>query len=123
MSSIPSGESKVCLPAKSESADAFIDPQFGRASYFLFFNGKGEFIKSIENKGSQAKRGAGVEAAQTVVDEKAEAVIVGNIGPKASMALSGSGIKIYTAPSEIKAQDAFREYLEGKLGEVENAAA
>lgn len=109
---------KICITAAGKDLNAFLDPRFGRAVYFLFIDGKGKLIKAVKNPGVEAMRGAGVTAAQIVADEKVEAVITGNIGPNAIMVLNTSGIKVFTGKSEVKAKDILKEYQEGKLQKI-----
>ncbi len=113
---------KICITAQGKNLDAFLDPRFGRAVYFLFINNKGKLIKAIKNPGIEAIRGAGITAAQIVVDQKVEAVITGNVGPNAVRVLNSSGVKIFIASPGIKVADAFKEYQEGKLQEISESA-
>ncbi len=45
-----------------------------------------------------ATQGAGIQAAQAVIDNKATAVITGHCGPKAFRALKAAGIEVFLAP-------------------------
>jgi len=113
-----SNEIKICISAKGSGLDAFLDPRFGRAEFFLIVDNKGELIKAVKNTGIQAMHGAGVTAAQAVVDEKVDAVITGNVGPNASMVLNASGIKIFNGNPGMIIKDVIKEYQAGKLREV-----
>ncbi|MCK4781726.1 NifB/NifX family molybdenum-iron cluster-binding protein [Candidatus Parcubacteria bacterium] len=113
-----SEKTKICITAEGRDLNAFLDPRFGRAVYFLFVDSKGKLIKAIKNHGVEAMRGAGVTAAQIVADEKVKAVITGNIGPNAIMVLSASGIKVFIGKPGAKVKDVLKEYQEGKLQEI-----
>ncbi len=106
---------RICISTVSNNLDAFLDPRFGRAMYFLIVDEKGKLIKAIKNTGVQAMRGAGITAAQIVANEKVDIVITGNVGPNASMVLASSGIKIFLGSPEMKARDVLQEYQKGKL--------
>jgi len=109
---------KICISAVGNNLNATLDPRFGRAIYFLIVNDKGKLIKAIKNSGVQAIRGAGVAAAQLVVNEKVDAVITGNIGPNASMVLINSGVKIFFGDPSMKIKDILQKYQEGGLQEM-----
>jgi predicted Fe-Mo cluster-binding NifX family protein len=61
--------------------------------------------------------GAGVQAAQLVVQKGANALITGNLGPNAASALSASGIKVYLVPGGT-IKEVAETYKSGTLKEV-----
>jgi len=110
---------KICITSNGPNLDSFVDPRFGRCLYFLIFD-NGE-VQAIENTGVNAMRGAGIQAAQTVVDAGASVVITGNMGPNSQGALSASGVKIFQARPGIKVKDALSLYEKGELQEMGQA--
>jgi len=108
---------KICISAVNNNLDSTLDPRFGRAAYFLIVDDAGKLIKAVKNTGVQAMRGAGVTAAQIVVNENVDILITGNIGPNASMVLGSSGVKIFFGNPAISVRDVLKEYQEGKLQE------
>lgn len=90
---------KVVLPVESNSMQTEICQSFGRAPYFLIYDtniNSGEFIS---NEAVASPGGAGIKAAQTIVDSKAEAVVVPRLGEKAANVLNAAGIKLYKSIS------------------------
>jgi len=67
-----------------------------------------------------AAQGAGIQAAETVVRLGAEAVVTGNVGPKAFRALNAAGIKMYLS-GEGSVADAVRKFKAGELKEASTA--
>jgi len=110
---------KICISATGESLDSQLDFRFGRAFFFLILNEKGQIVKKIKNSAAQTMRGAGIAAAQLVVNEGIEAVISGNIGPNAFMVLKNSGIRIFIGNPAESVKDNFNRYLNGELKESE----
>jgi len=108
---------KICISAVNNNLDSTLDPRFGRAAYFLIVDDAGKLIKAVKNTGVQAMRGAGVTAAQIVVNENVDILITGNIGPNASMVLGSSGVKIFLGNPAISVRDVLKEHQEGKLQE------
>jgi predicted Fe-Mo cluster-binding NifX family protein len=116
---------KIAVSATADNIDAMIDPRFGRCTYFMIVEtdgtGKNAKIKGSEafqNTATQAMRGAGVTAAQTVVNKGANVVLTGNVGPNAFGALSQAGVKIITGVGGMTVKDAVQKYLNGELKET-----
>jgi len=87
---------KLCLTSTGPDPDSKLDARFGRCAYFLIFDSEtGKVLEKFENPASEAAHGAGIQAAQTVMGKKPDAVITGNIGPNASSVLANAGIKVY----------------------------
>ena len=70
-------------------------------------------IKTISNLSAQKMGGAGITAAQEVVKEKVEAIITGNIGPRALDVFNQFNIKTYKGIGLIK--DILQKFIDGKL--------
>lgn len=112
---------KIAITCFQDSLDASVDTRFGRCQNFLILDDNGEIEKTISNPASQAPRGAGVQAAQTVVNESVNVLITGNIGPNAFNLLKQSGIEVYLTPAGISAKEAFEKYKAGELQKAEEA--
>jgi predicted Fe-Mo cluster-binding NifX family protein len=56
-------------------------------------------FEAIPNMAAGSTGGAGIQAAQTMVNKGVKVVITGNVGPNAFGALSAAGIEIVTATS------------------------
>jgi predicted Fe-Mo cluster-binding NifX family protein len=73
-----------------------IDPRFGRARYFVIVDDESDHVQVIDNQAAlESAHGAGIAAAHRVADAGAQAVITGNVGPKAFEALSTAGVNVY----------------------------
>jgi len=116
-----SKEIKVCITSTGPGLDSLVDPRFGRCQYFLIIDEEGKLIKTIENTGTRAMRGAGITAAQIVANEKVSVVITGNIGPNAFIVLSQTGIEVYPGALGMSCKKAFEEFNQGQLTEAKAA--
>jgi predicted Fe-Mo cluster-binding NifX family protein len=106
---------KLAVTAAGPDLSSPLDPRFGRARYLLLVNTPFRTVESVDNRaGLNAAEGAGVQAAQSVIDHQAEAVITGNCGPKAFRALAAAGIPVYLAPEGTVAE-AIDRYDRGQL--------
>jgi len=75
--------------------DSPTSPIFGRCPYFLFINPKTLEFTIEENSAKNEPGGAGIKAAQKMLERKVTAVISGDVGPKASSVLMAEGIAVY----------------------------
>lgn len=105
---------KICICTTSLGLNSPVDQVFGRCNFFLIVDTESEEFKAIENEAKEAIGGAGIAAAQTVADEKAKVVIVGNIGPNALTVLQQAGIKVISGISGI-AKEALEKFKKGEL--------
>ena len=96
---------KIAISSSGTALESNVDTRFGRCPYFIIFDTDDDTFSHIENQSSQAMGGAGVQAAQILVDQNIKAVITGNIGPNAYKVLSVASINVYS----------------GTAGPVENA--
>ncbi|MCF8094336.1 MAG: NifB/NifX family molybdenum-iron cluster-binding protein [Desulfobacteraceae bacterium] len=110
---------KVAVSSNGKTLDSEIDTRFGRAACFLLVDLNSMSCEAVENKQNlKAAQGAGIQAAKTVVDHGAGAVITGNCGPKAYAVLQQAGISVITGASG-QAKDALEKYKQGELSPAE----
>ncbi len=113
---------KVAVTATGKDLDAQVDPRFGRCQFFIFVDPETLDFEAVPNGAAMAPGGAGIQAAQTVIDKGVEAVITGNVGPNAIQALQAAGVKVF-----VGAQGTVRESVDlfkaGKLQEATSATA
>jgi len=87
---------KVAITSQDRDMNSQVDPRFGRAEFFVVVDTESDDVFVHDNSQNvDALHGAGTQAAQTVAELGAEAVVTGNIGPKAHAALQAGGVKIY----------------------------
>ncbi|MFZ2071612.1 MAG: NifB/NifX family molybdenum-iron cluster-binding protein [Halobacteriota archaeon] len=108
---------KICVTATAGDLNAQVDPRFGRSQYFVIVDSETMGFEAMANEAIAAPGGAGIQAAQAVVNTGANVVISGNIGPNAFQVLSTAGVKIATgAYGTVK--EAVEMYKTGKLSEA-----
>jgi len=107
---------KVAVTSTGESLESQIDMRFGRCAFFVIAEIKDKNIKkirSIANPNVDVGGGAGISAAEIVANEGVEAIITGNVGPRAFGVFSQFGIKVYRATGAVK--DALNKLAAGQL--------
>jgi len=108
---------KICVTATAGDLNAQVDPRFGRCQYFVFVDSDTMAFEAMANEAIAASGGAGIQAAQIVVNKGVDVLISGNIGPNAFQVLSTAGVKIATgAYGTVK--EAVEMYKNGRLSET-----
>jgi len=109
---------KLAVTAQGPDLESEVDPRFGRAAWFLIVDAETGAWEAVDNSsGVNAASGAGVTAAQTVIDRGASVVITGACGPKASSALGAAGVKVIV-DAEGKASGAVKRWMDSERDEV-----
>jgi len=107
---------KIAISSKEKDLNGEVDSVFGRCPYFLIVEIEDKKIKgfeAIENTNAEQAGGAGISAAQTVAEKDVDAVISGNIGPRALDVLRQFNMKIYNGSGSI--DDVLQKFIDGKL--------
>jgi len=110
---------KVVVTSLGPELDGKMDPRFGRASWFLAVDTEKGTVEAMDNtRNRDAAQGAGVSAAQAVLDLKADALVSSHVGPRAFQVLAGAGVKVYSAPEGVSCREAVDLLKAGKLKEL-----
>jgi len=113
---------KIVVTSQGPELTSQLDPRFGRARYFLLVDTDTDQCQAHDNtENLNAAQGAGIQAAGRVAELGAEAVITGNVGPKALSALKAAGITVYLAPAGTVAE-AVERFKAGQLGPADQAS-
>ena len=113
---------KIAISSTGETLENEVDTKFGRCDYFLIVEIENKEIKNfkaIENTAKAQMGGAGITAGEIVGNEKVDAIITTNLGPRAFSVFDQLKIKIYQGQGKIK--DIIQEFINGKLTEITNA--
>ncbi|HIJ66597.1 MAG TPA: NifB/NifX family molybdenum-iron cluster-binding protein [Candidatus Hydrogenedentes bacterium] len=87
---------KVAVTSQGQTMASEVDPRFGRARFFIVLDTEsGVFAVHDNAQNLNAAQGAGIQAAQNVAQLGVEAIVTGNIGPKAHSALEAGHVKVY----------------------------
>jgi predicted Fe-Mo cluster-binding NifX family protein len=106
---------RLAITAEGPELSSLVDQRFGRARYLLFVDMPERTALAVDNQaGIDAAQGAGIQAAQSVIDNKATVLITGHCGPKAFRALRAAGIKLYLTPGGT-VEGAVGQFEAGKL--------
>ena len=106
---------RIAVTSTGNELISDMDPRFGRAKYFVIVDPETLEYEVAENKQNlNLPQGAGIQAAKTVVEQKADVLISGNCGPKAFQVLKAAGVKVVTG-AQGRVIDAVTQYKSGQL--------
>ena len=109
----------VAIPVNENSAQPSICVSFGRAPWFYVYDTQTDASQTLANPAANAEGGAGVKAAQFVVDQNANVLITVRGGENAAEVLLAADILIYKAQGSM-AQENLAAFLEGKLEKLQS---
>jgi len=88
---------KLVLPTDGNTLDSRICASFGRSPYFCFYDTVDRQSTFIRNTAADSEGGAGIKAAQILVDHQVEALLTLRCGENAAQVLTAANSKIYKA--------------------------
>ncbi len=106
----------IAITCKGEGMNNEIDLHFGRAKKFLLIDTEsGDCTPHDNRQNLNAAQGAGIQSAEMVLRLGAEAVITGNVGPKAFRVLSEAGVPVYLVSVSGTVQQALDLWKQNQL--------
>ena len=88
---------KIAIPATANNIDSEVCPSFGRTEFFLIYNTNDQSNFFLDNSAATSQGGAGIKAAQILVDEHVDVLITLRCGENAASVLLEANIAIYKA--------------------------
>lgn len=111
---------KIVITANGSDLDAPASPIFGRCPTFILADTETMQFEAIANPAVSSGGGAGIRAAQFVIEKGAEAVVSGNVGPNAFGVFQAAGVPVYQFGGGT-VQDAVTAYKRGQLASAGGA--
>lgn len=88
------------LSSQGPTLNDRFNTKFGRTPWFIRYDSDSGQWAALENTAPSQAHGAGVAAAQFLIDQGAEAAISGHFGPNAHQALSAAKITLLVQPDD-----------------------
>ncbi|MBU4294120.1 MAG: NifB/NifX family molybdenum-iron cluster-binding protein [Actinobacteria bacterium] len=105
---------KICISSSGTDLDSNVDPRFGRCPYFIVYDTDNDKFEFFENESRNAMGGAGIQAAQFVVNKGVSTIISGAIGPNSFRVFNAANINIYSGVTGT-VREAIDKLKNGKL--------
>jgi len=106
---------KIAVTSTGKDLDSPMDPRFGRAAYILLVDPDTMAFEVLDNaENVNAFKGAGIQAAVTISDKKADVLLTGFCGPNAFKTLEAANVKVAGDVSGT-VREAVAAYTDGKV--------
>ena len=105
---------KIAIPLDEKTLSSNVCVSFGRTPYFLIYDTETKESIFIENSAAASTGGAGIKAAQTIVDNEANALLTPRCGQNAADVIKSADIKMFkTISASVK--DNIDAFINGEL--------
>ena len=111
---------KVVVTSSGADLSAPASPVFGRCPTYVFVDTETMQFEAVSNPATSASGGAGIQAAQFVIERGAQAVLTGNVGPNAFDVFRAAEVPIYLLAGGT-VREAVEKYKSGQLQPVDGA--
>jgi len=105
---------RIVVTSNGQDLDAPVSLVFGRCPFFVFVNVESMEFQAVANPAMSAAGGAGIQAAQFVVQQGAQALLTGHVGPNAFNVFQAAGVPVLPI-GEGTVRQAVEAYREGRL--------
>ncbi len=90
---------KIAIPVDEKTLESNVCISFGRTPYFLIYNVETKESEFIDNSAAASTGGAGIKAAQMIVDCDVDVLLTPRCGENAANVLKAADIEIYKTTS------------------------
>ena len=113
---------KVVVSASDMDLDSDASLTFGRCPSYVFVNTETMEYEGVANPAANAYGGAGIQAAQFVIEKGARAVLTGNVGPNAFQVLTEADVPVFRHAGGL-VRECVEAYKAGRLESSSGASA
>lgn len=107
----------ITLPTITSGEKSFISEKFGRCNFFYVYDTETGLGQVYTNAHKDDQGGAGIKAAEFVLNHKTDVLITPHVGEKTIAVLKTTDIKIFHSTSEIVKKN-IESYLNNELEEL-----
>lgn len=107
---------RIAVTSEGPTLQHAVDPRFGRAGGFVVVDTDTMETTYVDNGASQVlAQGAGIQAAENIVNAGAEVLLTGFVGPKAFAALQAAGVRIGQDLEDLTVEQAIERFKAGAV--------
>ncbi len=108
---------KIAVPSEGNTIESNVCQSFGRTYYFVVVDTDAQGYEIIDNQAASSEGGAGIKAAQAIVDSGANVVITFHCGENAMDVLKAADVKVLKAlPGTVS--EVIEKYKAGELSDL-----
>ena len=101
---------RIAIPVNERDIKSEVCPSFGRAPYYLIYETSDKTSIFLDNAAAQSAGGAGIKAAQLLLDNEVKVIIAPRYGENAARVLVDANVTVYkniagSAEDNIKAYE------------------
>lgn len=111
---------KVIVTSSGRDLGAAASPVFGRCPVYIVVDTETMQFEALDNPAMSAAGGAGIQAAQFVVEQGVQAVLSGNVGPNAFNVFQAANVPVYLIGGGT-VREAVEAYKAGRLPSAADA--
>jgi predicted DNA-binding protein (UPF0251 family)/predicted Fe-Mo cluster-binding NifX family protein len=112
------GTMKIAVTSVDGTLEGKVDERFGRSRKLVIYDPATKTHDVVDNTiNMNAPQGAGIQSAEHIVKQGAQAVISGHLGPNAFRVLQTAGVAVYTA-ADMTVSEALRAFEDGRLTQL-----
>jgi len=105
---------RLAIPVEGNNMETSVCISFGRTPYFLIYDTDTQKSIFLDNAAAASQGGAGIKAAQMVVDNNVNTLLTPRCGENAAEVIKGASIKMYKTNGTSVINN-IKEYTEGTL--------
>lgn len=105
---------KIAIPVDDKSTETSVCQSFGRTPYFLIYDTESKESVFLENRAAGSQGGAGIKAAQMIVDSNVSALLTPRCGENAAEVIQAANIHIFKTINDL-VKDNIDALQDGKL--------
>lgn len=105
---------KIFITAQSNDINSKMDSRFGRCRFFHIYDTETKKTQILENPGFDARGGAGIQTANFILDNNADVLITGQLGPNASEIIKNSNVRVFIS-EEKNILEIIEDYINNNL--------
>ncbi|HHX92221.1 MAG TPA: dinitrogenase iron-molybdenum cofactor biosynthesis protein [Clostridiales bacterium] len=112
----------IAIPTDNNVFETDVSASFGRAPYYLIYDTETKESTFVDNSAAMMAGGAGVKAAQLVVDSKAEVLLTPRCGENAADVILAANIRMHKTLHKTAGEN-IEAFLAGELPHLDEIHA
>ena len=105
---------RIAIPTDGNQMETTVCPSFGRTPFYALYDTETKTFEFMDNSAASSTGGAGIKAAQSLVDAGVEVLLTPRCGENAADVLKAAGVKMFKT-SGTSVSENLKAYEENRL--------